>query len=339
MRRLKHVFFFFILSLFLFPLNVFAQPTGLGIFPPIITIRLTPGTQIKQPIRVFNYLSTPIYLTTQVIPFTQTTPNGQPILNSSIPAPSWVKITGPIDLNQQAHPIPPNQHQDFLLILTPPPNAPIQDLYFTILFKQKTTLHQTKLTISHQIGTNILLTLTNSIQKPPKTQILFTYTKLPTFLDPFIKKIPLKIQIYNQSDFWTQALPTIKLQKKFGFGSNQTLTLVPVNIIGRNKRWLNLTEEKVELALYNNQLQTNTNKKNTPIKRVKNLIFSKRNKQNANNITFYSDSFKLGLYQWQIEIHTNNNLNTTHTQWAIFFPWWTLVLIPILIIIRAQFKR
>ncbi len=339
MKYLKFILVLLIFTLLFSPLDALAQPTGLGIFPPIITIRTTPGTQIKQPIRVFNYLPTQIYVTTQIIPFTQITPNGQPILNPNTKPPAWIKITGPININQQAHPIPPNQYQDFLLTLTPPANTPIQDIYFTVLFKQKTSPSQTKLTISHQIGTNILLNLTHSTQPPPTPNIIFSYLKIPSFLNPFTKNIPLQIQIYNQSDFWTQILPVIKLQKTFGLGSNQTLTLVPVNIIGGNKRWIHLTEENIELALYNNKLQTETNTKNSPLKRIKNFIFSKQNKQSANNIVFSSDSFKLGLYQWQIEIYDDNGLNTTHTQWVVFFPWWILVLIPILIIIKIRLKN
>ncbi|NOY15059.1 MAG: hypothetical protein GXP43_02470 [bacterium] len=309
------------------PLPAMAEPVGLGVYPPILTVRLTPGGQVKQPIRLFNYMPKDVWVDVQVIAFNRSTPNGLPIWDEAITVPDWIKVTGPINLKYNAHPVKASSYQDFVVNITPPPQTPLNDWYFTVLFKQKPSFDSAKLRLTHQIGMNILLSLDSTLKVKTPVKLAFSRLDAPFLINPWPSEVPLKIQVYNPNSFWVTVLPTIKLKKVIGIGPDQTQILVPVNILGRNKRWIYATEEQMNLALSMSTLQAKDKSKNAPILRLKDRLFGKRHVLNANNLIFVSDSFKFGWYQWQIELWADDSLAGRRTQSVIFFPWWVAGLV------------
>ncbi len=294
--------------------------TELGIFPPIIKVRIKPGTTIHQPLRLYNFSSSSLYFRWQLRAFQKTTTQGQPFWSSEKMSPSWIKVTGPIDLKKKAYPIKSQGHQDFILTLSPPKDLPQKDYYFSLLFLSSLTKENTQVRFQPGIATNLLISVTDTLQKKAIAPII-TLFSAPTLLDSWQRKIETKIKIYNPNDQWIEVLPTLKLKRKIGLGKDERmLNFIPVTVLKGNKRSIFLTEKDVELAITPNRVQDNYHEHKNPLQRIKDKIFSTHKKVSDNSINFYSDSFKLGIYNYQLQIKTSSN-TIKQNKIVIFFPW------------------
>ncbi len=320
MKTFFKVLLFSLGSLFLLMPTEVRAATELGIFPPIIKVRIKPGTTLRQPIRLYNSSSSTLYLTWQLRAFHKTTPQGQPLWSLEKAIPSWIKVTGPIDLKKKAYPLKPQSHQDFLLTLSPPENLPQKDYYYSLLFLSSPTKENTQVRFQPGIATNLLISVTDTLQKKPAPPIITTFSA-PFFLDSWQRRIKTKVKIYNPNDQWIEVLPTLKLEKKIGLGKNEEiLNFIPVTVLKGNKRSIFLTEKDVELAITPNRVQDTFKEHKNPLQRIKDKFFSNHKPVSDNSINFYSDSFKLGLYNYQLQIKTSSK-TIKENKTIIFFPW------------------
>ncbi len=293
----------------------------LGIFPPIITIRLKPGTTIRQPIRLYNSSDSLLYFRTQIKTFKKTTLFGQPLWPSISQPPKWVKIIGPIDNKLKAYPVKANSKQDFVAVISPPANTPLGDYYLSVIFL-KYNPGQSPKTINFQpgIATNLLISVTAKLEEKLTPPVITKFTA-PLLADSWQKEIKLDLAVYNPSHSWQEVVPNLRLEKHLGFGKDQTLiNFIPVTILGGNERKILLTENQLELANSNHKVQAKTGNKKTPLQRIKEKFFSKEQKTSANNYILNSDSFKFGLYKLHFQLHTSSS-QVEKTRFIIFFPW------------------
>jgi len=84
----------------------------------------------------------------------------------------------------------------------------------------------------------------------------------------------------------------------------------------------------VDLALADNRVQEENQSLKSPLDKLKTTLFSKRILRSANNLEFSSDSFKFGIYRWQVEVLTEKQ-KVTRQQWVLFVPY-KLILLALL---------
>lgn len=314
-------------------LVIFSQAAGLvgaasdslAVFPPIIKVRVRPAAQVRQPIRVFNQTDSDIFVVLTIKVFDSGTLMGQPIWNDKTNPPDWVKIIGPIDDSRRAYKIKRQSFTDFLLVLQPPSQTPSRDWYFTVLFKsQPASKVETGLTtVQPQIGVNVLVTVNNKL-KVDTQPVMIEAFEAPWLVDSFNKYMDIKLQLFNQNQVWVEALPVIKLAKIVGLGRNEVFNLVPINLLSQNKKAVFLTEKDIELANDSGRVINKSLIKSSPISRVKNKFFSRENYKSAKSLRLYTDSFRFGIFNLEVEIINDNQVAQT-SKIIVFIPKWFLV--------------
>ncbi len=318
--------FLFAAGLSLMVLNLSVKPVdaasnSLAVFPPILKIRLKPAGVVRQPIRVFNYSDSDIYVTYEIKVFENGSLTGQPIWNEEIKPPNWVKLIGPIDNDRKTYEISRQGFTDFTLIIQPSAKTINKDWYFSILLKPQTvkTSQNSHTSILPQIGMNVLLSVNNNLQVGNRPVVIEKFWT-PRLISGLEKNIKVDLRLFNPNQVWVEALPVIKIEKIIGLGSNEVFNLVPISLLSKNNKVVFLTEKDIELADINDRALAHQPVKSSPIVRIKHLFFSKEDIKTAKMVRLYTDSFRFGVFSFNASVTTAGQVNQTQ-RLIIFLPW------------------
>jgi len=209
--------------LIFYPQPVSAQK-GIGVFPPVIKARVVPGASVRQPIRLFNDTQEEMLVKVNLRPFELGSLDGLPLWSETVNPPEWIRITAPIDKNRNAHVVKPGGWLDFILTINPPAKTAYQDRYLTVIFQTKTSGGLDKVRLSYQIGVNVLISVTGSLEVKVKP-VQISRLHLPVMVDSWSKRIPVDISLYNPNPVWVEAVPFVRLIKWVGIGPDESLNL------------------------------------------------------------------------------------------------------------------
>ena len=225
----------------LFPITVHAQSTSLGIFPPIMSMNVTPPSAISQPIVIKNFGDENVNLGISFRYFKSSEHNNGEVtyLNSTDPIPgNDPNIFSKMQLLYNNQPITaislaPNESKKIELKMAIPADEPASDYYFSILFiNQGIGNDQSNVSaISGAIAMNVLLSI--GPQGP-------TTGAVDQFSAPFFVQhgpLPFTVSITNTSKHFINPKGTIVIQNMFGQYVGK-LNLLPVNILEDSSRFL-----------------------------------------------------------------------------------------------------
>lgn len=247
----KFFLFIFLISIFLHP--VYGQQLSLSIDPPIIQTIIKPGKSIMVAYNVKNY-GDPTYLQAKVVSFEPKDNLGNIRLKKEIEGPirfsldnSQINLERPFFLKN-------GEKQQILLRIKVPENTHEGDYYYTLLietiaqgFLNNISSTQSKMTI----GSNILLTVTNSGITDIKPKIVFfdVLTKIKIFgkktnlFDSF-DKVPVVLILENKGkNFIT---PEGEITVKNNFGQKYTYQIIPKNILSESQRLIETYQSSKE---------------------------------------------------------------------------------------------
>lgn len=217
---------FIVLCFFLFSSPANATSIGLSIDPSLLKVQIKPGKSIT---KVFNLENTENYdknIIVRIIPFNKTDISGNPIVDLKTSAP-WLSYFGLSNANIKLNSpfiLKAKTKEQIILSMAIPENANLEDIYATLLFstydnslsnEQKGTL------VSASIGTNILISITSSLNPPTLLKIVKIMPETGSFLkigDQYIADsltpITFSATVVNDGKFITDTKGLFKILKK-----------------------------------------------------------------------------------------------------------------------------
>lgn len=232
--------FLFALSFLLFlPRQASAEKVSLGVYPPLLKIKINQTSHINKKISITNYGDTTTRLSIYIKQFSNSkNRNGQiKFISETDEVKKFIteniKIyDGNIPINQVL--LSPKQQKYLDLKITIPKKAGENDYYLSILFISNNT-QKTKSNvsfISNGIGINILLSILKQEQED------FGYIK--NFSTPlFIKNnpVPFILEIGNQGNHYFSITGDIKINNIL-FRSKDIITLQRTNVLTNSSRFI-----------------------------------------------------------------------------------------------------
>jgi len=177
---MKKIIFFICANLFLVSSIYVYMPIrkaqavdiGLSIYPPLVKVVIKPGKNITQVFKIENRSTDTKTLLARIIPFTSADDFGNPNINPGSTAP-WLGYfslaNSKISLDQPFE-LKAGQSDQLILSVNIPADAPLKDLYATLLVTSYSNTIDTKLigsSVSATIGSNLLISV--SVQGAPPT--------------------------------------------------------------------------------------------------------------------------------------------------------------------------
>lgn len=215
---LKKIFVFTVLFVFLHTTEVMAQAISLSVSPPLFEAIVMPGKTVKQTYNLTNNSGVNL-LKPKIVYFTAEGEAGN-INLSDIKAPDWIFF----------------DEKSSILTISPPEDAEEVDHFLTLVFENEVPVdltNQNSVSLTSQIGSNILLTVSRD-GKPKKSAEIIKFST-PKVIDSLLGKINYIVTLKNNGNsFWK---PNGKIIINSGAGSrNEVLNLAPQNIISGSTR-------------------------------------------------------------------------------------------------------
>ncbi len=193
---------------------------NLSISPPIFEAVVQPGKTVKQTYAISSDVDN-IKLTPDIVYFLPDGNNGNISLTDS-KVPDWIFF----------------DQKSSVLTISPPENAEEVDHFMTLVFTSESPVdltNQNSTSISSQIGSNILLTISKD-GNPKKSAEIIEFSA-PRVVDSFLNPIAYNLTLANNGNsFWK---PIGKIVTK-----NETLNLAPQNIISGSSRKISCIENE-----------------------------------------------------------------------------------------------
>ena len=193
---------------------------NLSISPPILELIIQPGKTVKQTYAISSDGNN-TNLIPKIVYFTSADNAGN-INLTDIEAPDWISY----------------DQKSSVLTISPPENAEEVDHFMTLVFTSESPVdltNQNSTSISSQIGSNILLTI--SRDGNPKKSAEIVEFSAPRIVDPLLNPISYNLTLANNGNsFWK---PIGKIVTK-----NETLNLAPQNIISGSSRKISCIENE-----------------------------------------------------------------------------------------------
>jgi len=256
---------FFVLSS-MFLSEVKAQSLSLSLWPPLLEVTLKPGKSITQVYKLTNEGETDLIITSQIVPFTPADEFGNvalkqtkneinkaqdenlPPASSPSEATNWFSFqNADLQLGQNFL-LKAGQSQQIVLSVKIPPQAKEDDYYLTLLFEsqpENQSGDQSGAQAQAKIGTNILLTVSETGEPPKKAQIeqfslanfqfsIFNFQLIDSFTKP---QFLLRVRNTGRSFFKPMGtiITTGWLGQKF------ISDLLPENVLTNSVRVINCT--------------------------------------------------------------------------------------------------
>ncbi len=216
-----------------------AKALSLGIYPPIIQIRVDPPASVSTPITIENLSDETVALQIIFRPFTASeSDNGEVayLWDKQLIFENQVRLGENIRLAENGKQVDettlaPKQKKTLSLDLNIAKDEPLSDYYFSILFISKDSA---KATLSHSqiqggIGTNVLLSIGR--QKPIGKILEFSAPSLPE-----AGPVPFTIRLQNEGTHFITAQGSISIKNMFGQTTGQ-IKVLPLNILADTSRF------------------------------------------------------------------------------------------------------
>jgi hypothetical protein len=219
-----------------------AQSLSLSIWPPLLEVMIRPGKSITQVYKLSNEGETDLLMTSSIVPFEPVDELGNIVIRET-QAPDWFSFQNADIKVGQNFLLKQGQTQQVVLAIKTPTTAEEDDYYLTLLFEtQSLALNEGLLGAQAQakIGTNILLTVSETGEPPRKAEIAEfkiknAWFKLGSwqFIDSFVNPLfILRIKNIGRSLFKPMGTLTVS-----GWtGGKYLLDLLPENILTNSVR-------------------------------------------------------------------------------------------------------
>jgi len=223
----------------LFAIPVHAQTLSLSIWPPLLEVMIQPGKSITQVYKLTNGGKTDLVLTSRLVPFEPADELGNVRIKNDSPSviSDWFSFQN-ADLNLgDSFVLKVKEEQQVVLRIKVPEKALEDDYYLTLLFESlpEFNINQSAAWSKIQIGSNLLLTVSETGEPPRKAEIVEfkiknAWFKLSSwqFIDSFANPLfSLRIKNIGRSLF--KPMGTIIVS---GWtGGKYPLELLPENIL------------------------------------------------------------------------------------------------------------
>src|SRR4030042_809479 len=242
--KILFVFSIFSLLYLLFPNKVRAQSLGLSLYPPLLEVMIKPGKTITQTYQITNQSDSDLVMTSKILAFEPADELGNIQLktDSLSPISDWFSFQN-ADLNLgDSFVLKVKEEQQVVLRIKVPEKALEDDYYLTLLFESlpELTLNQSSSQSKIQIGTNLLLTISETGEPPRKAEIAEfkiknAWFKLGSwqFIDSFVNPLfVLRIKNSGRSLFKPLGSMTVSGWS----GQKYLLELLPENILTNSIR-------------------------------------------------------------------------------------------------------
>ena len=228
--------------------DVYAADYGLSVTPPLLRVHIKPGKSITQVFTLNNLGQGDQTLVARIVPFTEADHQGNPVLNPKSTAPwlsyfslanSTVKFNEPFTITSGAT-------EQLILSLTVPDNAPLEDIYATLMISTYANsvdqgFQGTQLAAT--IGSNMLITI-SSVAFPDTILKIENFTPQANSLIKIgdlyfadsITPLTFTADVRNDGDFTAETKGVFRITR----GSTPVYLegILPVNVIGKSSRQL-----------------------------------------------------------------------------------------------------
>lgn len=235
--------------LFLLETNTYAANYGLSITPPLLRVHIKPGKSITQVFKIENLSANEKTLVANIVPFTESDNNGNPVLNPKASAP-WISYFGlansQIKFNEPFI-LASGASEQLILSLAVPESASLQDIYATLMISTyENSLGQTfqGTSVRATIGSNLLITISSFAFPDTDLKVIDFIPTEGSFLKIgnmyFLDNItPTKFSasVKNEGSFAAETKGVFRITT----GNNKPVFLegiLPVNVIAKSQRQL-----------------------------------------------------------------------------------------------------
>ena len=293
--RLIFQYFILIITLSVFttlPPKCHAADFELSIYPPLLRVNIKPGKSITQVFKIDNSSTDTQTLVARLVPFISADPYGNPKIDPSLQV-KWLNYftlaNSTIQLNQPFE-IKAGSSEQLILSLAVPDTAPLKDIYATLLVSTYSNNIDTNFQGSNlraSIASNLLITV--SSQLAPATILKVSefspeagsYLQIGNFyLIDNITPLTFYATAKNEGDFTAETKGVFRIQRNEK-NPVQLQSILPQYVIAKSERKLINADDQ--------------------------------------DFKFTPSIGMIGLYQAQIEIHTDN-ANTINQIDIIFLP-------------------
>jgi len=235
-----------------FPISpVLASNFDLSIDPSLVRIQVKPGKSITKAYTIQNKSESDQILVARVVPFSKSDLNGNPLLDLKA-KPNWLNYFGlsntGIKLNEPFN-IKAKSSEQLIFSLSIPEDAPLKDLYATIListYSNSLPSEQKGSLVSASIGANLLVSITSELNPKTITKInkltitngsYFHFGNI--FLIDNLSPVSFSGEVSNEGDFATETRGLFRVSK--GSSPLYMEGIMPQYLISRSSRQLKST--------------------------------------------------------------------------------------------------
>ena len=193
----------------------------LSISPPILELMIQPGKTVKQTYAISSYGNN-TNLTSKLVYFVADGNWGNISLTDS-KVPDWISF----------------DQKSLTLTISPPENAEEVDHFMTLVFTTESPIdltNQNSTSISSQIGSNILLTISKDGNIKKSAEII--EFSAPKIVDSFLSPIRYSLTLANTGNsYW-------KPNGKIIINNDKIIKLAPFNVLSNYKRNISCLEDE-----------------------------------------------------------------------------------------------
>lgn len=264
---------------YLFPINSYAASFNLSINPPLLRVNIKPGKSITQVYKIDNNSTESKTLIVRVVPFVSSDKFGNPKIDPTLKV-AWLDYfslaNSKIQINEPFE-IAAGTSEQLILSLSVPDTAPSKDIYASLLISTYNNSVNNEFqgsSVKASIASNLLITVSNQLS--PATILKISDFSMESgsfirignfYIADSITPITFFAVAKNEGEFTSETKGVFRIQK----GEKkpvQLQSILPQYIIAKSERKL-----------------TNSNDK---------------------DFNFTPTANMLGLYQAQIELHSDN---------------------------------
>lgn len=240
---------FFLSFVISHPASAHAVGYSLSLYPPLLRVNIKPGKTITQIFKIDNLLSDDKFFVARLVPFNDADLFGNPTINLKSTAPwlSYFSLANSSIKLGEPFLVKGGSSEQLILSLAVPENAPVKDLYATLLVSTYANIngisYQGSL-VSATIGSNLLITVASEAFPPTimRIQDLAPRAGLVVKIGNYyfadnITPLSFTANAFNSGNFTAETKGLFKVSKRSG-EPVYLEGILPVNVISKTKRTL-----------------------------------------------------------------------------------------------------
>jgi len=239
---------------------------NLSISPANNALVIKPGATASQTLLITNLSENELYLTPSIESWQPSDGDGSVIFDTKLNPDISFKITNHGYKIGQTFSLKPKQALSLDLAITPKENISSFDSYYSFFVSQNSdnSLLSAPQTIT-RLGSNILITISDTINLPKKASITEFKSNPPRLVDSFFSPITLTAQVKNDTAFYSLISGKIVIKKNKK--DLQEININPKNTLSLNKRNLDPITLKPPFwpGFYEFKLELNSQFQSTPV--------------------------------------------------------------------------